>query len=78
MLRARNDNSNYFEVEIPIIFRRYFLLDKETYLANRPIKPKQETKKFVPPVFSSLWMRLARAKPLNFTETRRKLACRFK
>ncbi len=31
-------------VEIPVIFRRYFFLDKKAYIANLPPKPKRETK----------------------------------
>lgn len=42
-LRASNDNSNFFEVEIPVVFRRYFFLDRDLYLQNRPPKPHRET-----------------------------------
>ncbi len=38
-LRASNDNSNFFVVEIPVLFTRYILLDKEAYTANLPPKP---------------------------------------
>jgi hypothetical protein len=30
-------------VEIPVMFRRQFFLDKELYLQNHPPKPKRET-----------------------------------
>ena len=44
MLRATIINSNFFVVEIPVVFRRYFFLDKEAYIANLPPKPRRETK----------------------------------
>jgi hypothetical protein len=43
-LRATIINSNFFVVEIPVVFRRYFFLDKDAYLKNLPPKPKRETK----------------------------------
>ena len=43
MLRASDINSNFFVIEIPVVFRRYFFLDKAAYLANLPPKPKHET-----------------------------------
>ena len=36
--------ANFFEVEIPVVFRRKFFLDKELYLLNHPPKPRHETK----------------------------------
>jgi hypothetical protein len=41
---ATSINSNFFEVEIPVVFRRKFFLDKELYLQNHPAKPLRETK----------------------------------
>jgi len=31
-------------IEIPVVFSRYFFLDKEAYIANLPQKPIRETK----------------------------------
>ncbi len=42
-LPKHNNFSNFFVIEIPVVFRRYFSLDKETYIANLPPKPKRET-----------------------------------
>ncbi|MFC1547045.1 helix-turn-helix domain-containing protein [Candidatus Neomarinimicrobiota bacterium] len=44
MLRATIINSNFLEVEIPVVFSRQFFLDKDSYIANRPPKPQRETK----------------------------------
>ena len=43
-MRATNINSNFFVVEILVVFRRYFFLDKKLYLQNHPPKPGRETK----------------------------------
>ena len=36
--------ANYFEVEIAVVFRRGFFLDKELYLQNHPPKPPRKTR----------------------------------
>ena len=43
-LPKHNKFSNFFVVEIPVVFSRNFFLDKEAYIANLPLKPKRETK----------------------------------
>ncbi len=43
-LPTHNRFSNFFEVEIPVVFSRQFFLDKEAYIANLPLKQKRETK----------------------------------
>jgi DNA-binding XRE family transcriptional regulator len=44
MLGTTSKLANFFEVEIPVVFRRKFFLDKELYLQNHPPKPRRETK----------------------------------
>ncbi len=44
MLPKHNKFSNFFVIEIPVVFRRYFFLDKEAYIANLSPKPKRETR----------------------------------
>jgi len=39
-LGGTNKFANFFEVEIPVVFRRYFFLDKGLYLQNHPPKEK--------------------------------------
>ena len=43
-LGGTNEFANHFVVEIPVVFRRHFFLDRELYLQNHPPKPKRETK----------------------------------
>ncbi len=43
-LGGTNKFANFFVVEIPVVFRRKFFLDKELYLHNHPPKPRKETK----------------------------------
>lgn len=43
-LPKHNRFSNFFVVEIPVVFKRYFFLDKELYLQNHPPKTRRETK----------------------------------
>ena len=42
-LPKHNKFSNFFVVEISVVFSRQFFLDKETYIANLPPTPKRET-----------------------------------
>ena len=43
-LGGTNKFSNFFEVEIPVVFRRGFFLDHELYIQNHPAKPHRETR----------------------------------
>ena len=38
-----NKFSNFFVVEIPVVYRRQFFLDRELYLQNQPPKPRHDT-----------------------------------
>ena len=42
-LPTHNKFSNFFVVEILVVFRRRFFLDRELYLQNHPPKPRRET-----------------------------------
>ena len=43
-LGGTNKFANFFVVEIPVVFRRQFFLDRKLYLQNHPPKARRETK----------------------------------
>ena len=43
MLGGTNKFANFFVVEIPVVYRRGFFLDRELYMQNNPPKPHRDT-----------------------------------